>query len=64
MSKTKKETKADKEARVLEDNVKVLQNGLYGYIYKGKAILESADYNVVNKFSLWVKTGCFNVRWT
>lgn len=63
MANHKKETKAEKESRVLEHNVRVLRCGLYGYVHKGKAILKSADYKEVNKFSFWVKTGCFNVRW-
>lgn len=59
MAKHKKETKAENEARVLADNVRVLRSGIYGYIYKGKAILQSSNYNACNKFSKhvaeWIK---------
>ena len=55
MAKHKKETKAENEARVLEDNVRVLRSGLYGFIFKGKCILKSADLVVINGFSKHVK---------
>ena len=57
MANHKKETKAEKEARVLEDNVRVLRCGLYGYVHKGKAILKSAYFEQVNLFSKWVQSG-------
>ncbi len=57
MSKTNKNNSPlDKSKKILEDDCRVLQNGLYGYIYKGKAILQSADYNEVNTFSKTVKS--------
>ena len=60
MAKHKKETKAENEARVLADNVRVLRSGLYGYVLNGKAILKSSALENVNLFSKQVQNSSYN----
>ena len=53
MAKTNKHNSPlDKSKIELEDNVRVLQSGIYGYILNGESTFESADRKNVNAFAI------------